>query len=106
MRSMFSFAHGDLQINQSDAEANRLLYSIVSNPKFIDFVTKIETSPVNHFRGLFETLPTNDAGVLDKAQVLKEFMEAFAKYGDKDILEGLITADGALEGPDLMPVLV
>jgi len=108
MRAMFTFTHSDLETTQDDSAANRLLFSIVSNPKFFEFLERHQNSTDPRLTGLIETLPAIGTWQLgDKAQILKEFTAAFAECGDKEILEGLLTADGVLAGsPDLSPIIV
>jgi hypothetical protein len=108
MRAMFTVTHENIETTQDDAAANRLLFSIVSSPKFFEFLKKHENTSNPQVTGLIELLPAMGAcQSADKAQILKEVTEAFAQCGDQEILEGLLTADGALAGsPDLSPVLV
>jgi hypothetical protein len=107
MRAMFSFTlHSDLETTQDDSAANRLLFSIVSNPKFFEFLDRHQNSTDPRLSGLIEALPAiRSCQNGDRAQFFKELTEVFAECGDKSILEGLLTADGAFaRGADSAPV--
>jgi hypothetical protein len=73
LRAAFSFTHSDIEFNQDDSEANKLLFSIVSNPNFFDFIKERQSKA-----------PTG------KPETLKEFAEAYLQFGDPEILAGLL----------------
>jgi hypothetical protein len=74
MRAVLSFADADLECARDDTEANRLLFSVVSNPKFFDFVKRHQ-----------------DRSLKGKAEILKEFADAFLKFGDQKLVAGLLS---------------
>ncbi len=106
MRAMFTFMHDKFETAHDDIAANRLLFSIVSHPKFFEFLDNHEGN--QRGAGLFESLPDVESGqAADKAEILNEFTKAFAQWDDEDILEGLLTSDRALcESMDQSPGLV
>lgn len=108
MRAMFTFTHADFETIQDDSAANKLLFSIVSNPRFFEFLERHQNNTDPRLASLIETLPAiGTSRQADKAQILKDLTEAFAECGDEEILAGILTANGAFgENPDLMPVFV
>lgn len=72
MRAVLNFTDADLECAQDDTEANRLLFSVVSNPKFFDFVKRHQ-----------------DRSLKGKAEILGEFADAFLEFGDQELVAGL-----------------
>jgi len=72
MRAVLNFTDADVECAQDDTAANRLLFSVVSNPQFFDFVKRHQ-----------------DQSLKGKAEILGEFADAFLKFGDQELVAGL-----------------
>lgn len=108
MRTKLSFIKSDSEFPRDDSDANRLLFSIISNPKFFNFIQQQQDKINKKLNSLFLTPATKPIpDVIDREAILQEFAAAFIKFGDKEILGGLVHAEGTPSGSiDMPPVLI
>jgi len=78
----FSDSLGKLSIDKID-EANRLIFSILSNDQFRSWAEEYNEE-------MSKTFSLRDPDCLDKRKIRKDLAEAILKYGDPDLIDALL----------------
>jgi hypothetical protein len=93
--------HGDAARHVSRARlnsANRLLFSVMSNEKFVAWLSRYQEECLSQF-------DADEFAVIDKGKVRADFAKALAEFGDADIIEATLVGNVphfGLDDPDLV----
>jgi hypothetical protein len=82
--------------DQQDEIANRILFSVLTNDRFLDFLNEFQerkTKALSQF--LDDPNDRQAASELDDHKIRSEFIEALLKFGDKELMSNmLLSASG------------
>ena len=104
MRSRLSFIPDDALAGATDDKANRLLFSILAKPDFVDWLQKYQSELTRKLRWAREApsgVPTPD--VIDRKAIMRDLADAIMKHGDREILANMFDAPVSKE---FSPVLI
>jgi hypothetical protein len=75
---------------QHDAAANRILFSVLSNDRFMEFLSDYQVKKVNAMKRLIKSPGDRKAALeLNEKTIRLQFADAMLKYGDKEILSNI-----------------
>jgi hypothetical protein len=87
--------------SQQDERANKLLFSALSNERFMSFLAQYQRRKVEAVRAYLRAPGDREAAAeLDQRRIKREIAQALLEFGDAELVYNLIGVDFALDDDD------
>ena len=87
--------------SQQDERANRMVFSALSNERFMSFLAEYQRRKADAIRRYLRSPADEEAAAeLDERQIRREFAQALLEYGDRELLYNIVGAGSVFEDDD------